>query len=72
MQSRWNDGAFTTQMENLVWTASPTIRRYLHRLVSGHPECDWVTYSEWKHLPPMVDRALVLGCGSGWLERALA
>jgi SAM-dependent methyltransferase len=72
MNSRWNDGAFTSQMENLVWTASPTVRRYLHELVSGHPECDWVTYAEWKHLPPVVDRALVLGCGSGWLERALA
>ena len=72
MNSRWNDGVFTTQMENLVWTASPTVRRYLHKLVSGHPECDWVTYSEWKYLPPAVDRALVLGCGSGWLERALA
>ena len=72
MQSRWNDGTFTARMENLVWTASPTVRRYLHELVSGHPECDWVTYVEWKHLPEAVDRALVLGCGSGWLERALA
>ncbi len=58
-------------MENLVWTASPTIRRYLHRLVSGQSDCDWLTWVEWKHLPPSVDRGLVLGCGSGWLERAL-
>lgn len=72
MESRWNDGAFTARMENLVWTASPTVRRYLHELVSGNPDCDWVTYLEWKHLPPRVDRALVLGCGPGWLERALA
>jgi SAM-dependent methyltransferase len=71
MGSRWNDEVFTSHMERLVWTASPTVRRYLHRLVSGQPECDWVTYVEWKHLPPRVDRALVLGCGSGWLERAL-
>jgi SAM-dependent methyltransferase len=58
-------------MESLVWTASPTVRRYLHRLVSGRPDCDWLTWVEWKHLPHTVDRALVLGCGSGWLERVL-
>ncbi|MEO8431426.1 MAG: class I SAM-dependent methyltransferase [Acidobacteriota bacterium] len=72
MTSRWNDPSFTASMENQVWTASPTIRRYLHRLVSGNPDCDWLTWVESKHLPPAVDRALVLGCGSGWLERALA
>lgn len=72
METRWNDGAFTSHVENLVWTASSTVRRYLHRLVSGNPECDWLTYVEWKHLAPRVDRALVLGCGSGWLERALS
>jgi SAM-dependent methyltransferase len=72
MDSRWNDRRFTIHEENLVWTASPTVRRYIHRLVSGHPECDWVTHVEWTHLPATVERALVLGCGSGWLERALA
>jgi SAM-dependent methyltransferase len=70
--TRWNDGAFTSHVESLVWTASPVVRRYLHRLVTGSPDCDWVTWAEWKYLPPRVDRALVLGCGSGWLERALA
>jgi SAM-dependent methyltransferase len=71
METRWNDGAFTSHVENLVWTASPVVRRYLHRLVTGDPDCDWVTWAEWKYLPAKVDRALVLGCGSGWLERAL-
>lgn len=69
--SRWNDGAFTSHLERLVWTASPVVRRYLHRLVSGDPNCDWLTFVESRHLPDRVDRALVLGCGSGWLERAL-
>lgn len=72
METRWNDGDFKSHVENLVWTASPIVRRYLHRLVTGQPECDWVTWVEWKYLPPKVDRALVLGCGSGWLERALS
>ena len=72
MQTRWNDGRFTQNLDAMVWTASPIVRRYLHRLVSGSPECDWPTWVRAKHLPPDVNRLLVLGCGSGWLERALA
>jgi SAM-dependent methyltransferase len=72
VQTRWNDPRFTTSLESLVWTASPVVRKYLHTLVSGDPNCDWLTYVEWRHLPARVDRALVIGCGSGWLERALA
>jgi SAM-dependent methyltransferase len=71
-ESRWNDGAFTTQLESLVWTASPIVRRYLHRLATGDPACDWLTAIRFRYLPGVVRRALVLGCGSGWLERALA
>ena len=73
MQTRWNDSGFTTDLENLVWTSSPIVRRYLHLLATGDANCDWLTYLEWRHLESQLDRALVLGCGSlGWLERALA
>jgi SAM-dependent methyltransferase len=73
MQTRWNDNQFTTDLESLVWTASPVVRRYLHILATGDANCDWLTYVEWRHLAPKLDRALVLGCGSaGWLEQALA
>jgi SAM-dependent methyltransferase len=71
-ETRWNDGAFTTQLQSLVWTASPLIRRYLHRVATGNPACDWLTGVRFRYLPSVVRRALVLGCGSGWLERALA
>ena len=70
--TRWDDGQFTAHLELLVWTASPVVKRYLHALVSGDPNCDWLTWVEAAHLRPGLDRALVLGCGSGWLERALA
>jgi SAM-dependent methyltransferase len=70
--SRWNNARFTTHLETLVWMASPVIRRYLHRIASGNPDCDWLTFVRARHLPPLVRRTLVLGCGSGWLERALA
>lgn len=72
MQTRWNDGQFTGNLNAMVWTASATVRRYLHFLVSGSPECDWPTWVRAHHLPCQVDRLLVLGAGSGWLERALA
>jgi SAM-dependent methyltransferase len=71
-ESRWNDGSFTTQLESLVWTASPIVRRYLHRVATGDPLCDWLTAVRFRYLRGVVRRALVLGCGSGWLERALA
>ena len=70
--TRWDDGRFTSHLELLVWTASPVVRRYLHALVSGDPDCDWLTWVEHAHLSPNLNAALVLGCGSGWLERALA
>ena len=70
--TRWDDGRFTSHLESLVWTASPVVRRYLHALVSGDPACDWLTWAEHAHLSAGLDRALVLGCGSGWLERAIA
>jgi SAM-dependent methyltransferase len=70
--TRWDDGKFTAHLELLVWTASPIVKRYLHTLVTGDPNCDWLTWVEAAHLPPRAERALVLGCGSGWLERALA
>jgi SAM-dependent methyltransferase len=72
IQTRWDDGQFTAHLELLVWTASPIVKRYLHALVSGNPDCDWLTWVEAAHLPARADRALVLGCGAGWLERALA
>jgi SAM-dependent methyltransferase len=70
--TRWDDRRFTSHLESLVWTASPVVRRYLHALVSGDPGCDWLTWVEHAHLSPDLESALVLGCGSGWLERALA
>jgi len=65
MKTSWNDGQFKATLENLVWTSSPIVRRYLHLLVTGDPRCDWATYVEWRHLAPSLDSALVLGCGSG-------
>ena len=61
---------------------SPVVRAYLNQLVSGDPHVDWLTWA-WHH-PEVRRRAgraatggagwrvLVLGCGTGWLERSIA
>jgi SAM-dependent methyltransferase len=67
-----DDDQLPAHLELLVWTASPVVKSYLHALVSGDPNCDWLTWVEAAHLPERASRALVLGCGAGWLERALA
>jgi SAM-dependent methyltransferase len=72
VQTRWSDSQFTGSLDDKVWTASPVVRRYLHTLASGSPDCDWLTWVRANHLPERVERVLVIGCGSGWLERALA
>jgi len=41
-------------------------------MVSGDPRCDWVTWMLHRYAVGMGLKALVLGCGEGWLERALA
>jgi len=71
-ETRWNDSSFRSELESRVWTSSPVVRRYLHRLATGDENCDWLTYVEARHLAPSLESALVLGCGSGWLERAVA
>jgi SAM-dependent methyltransferase len=55
-----------------VWTSSRVVREYLHERVSGNPGCDWVTWMLHRHATGENLRALVLGSGEGWLERALA
>lgn len=71
VRERWSPA----EMECLaprVWTSSRVVREYLHERVSGNPGCDWVTWMLHRHATGENLRALVLGSGEGWLERALA
>ena len=47
----------------------------MNRLATGHPDCDWLTWFKAHWLPASAEgetkQCLVLGCGDGWLERAL-
>ena len=69
--SRWDNPAFTQHLVQRVWTASSVVRRYLHTLASGNEETDWWTTVADRHAGEL-DPLLVLGCGSGRIERLAA
>jgi SAM-dependent methyltransferase len=77
----WSDHDFTDHLARIHWMGSPVVRAYLNRLASGDPDVDWLTWAWDAHVRPGLRQldpggsgdvsVLVLGCGSGWLERAL-
>ncbi len=69
---RWQDGSFTADLSQIHWMASPIVRQYLNRRASGDPNCDWLTWMLGRYISHRSHRVLVLGCGDGWLERAIA
>jgi SAM-dependent methyltransferase len=54
------------------WVPSPALQAHLNRTATGNPRYDWLSFVRAEHLPPRVPRTLVLGCGNGFLERALS
>jgi SAM-dependent methyltransferase len=73
-EERWGDTDSTAALRSVFWTSSDVIGRYLNRRATGDPNADWLTWLDHVVLRPS-GRALdclVLGCGEGWLERALA
>ena len=54
------------------WVPSSALQRHLNRTATGNPDFDWLSYVRALHLPASLGRALVIGCGNGDLERALA
>ncbi len=71
---RWGDRGFTGALRAVHWMASPVIQAHLNRLATGRADCDWLTWAAYHHIAPLPGEktCLVLGCGDGWLERALA
>jgi SAM-dependent methyltransferase len=51
---------------------SAALQRHLNRAATGNADIDWLSYVRALHLPAVLPRTLVLGCGNGHLERALA
>jgi SAM-dependent methyltransferase len=68
----WNDAQFTERLAHVNWMANTAVLMHLNERATGDPARDWL--SSWAHRWFVGDalRVLVLGCGEGWLERALA
>src|SRR6185369_8821817 len=69
---KWGSAEFTHTLAEVSWTASTAVLMHLNERSTGDPARDWL--SAWAHRWFVGDalRVLVLGCGEGWLERAVA
>jgi 2-polyprenyl-3-methyl-5-hydroxy-6-metoxy-1,4-benzoquinol methylase len=68
----WNDAGHAHQLAHATWMANTAVLMHLNERATGDPARDWL--SSWAHRWFAGDhlRVLVLGCGEGWLERAVA
>jgi 2-polyprenyl-3-methyl-5-hydroxy-6-metoxy-1,4-benzoquinol methylase len=68
----WNDAAYAERLSHANWMANTAVLMHLNERATGDPARDWL--SAWAHRWFVGDnlRVLVLGCGEGWLERAVA
>ena len=68
----WNDAQFAERLAHSNWMANTAVLMHLNERATGDPARDWL--SSWAHRWFVGDglRVLVLGCGEGWLERAVA
>jgi 2-polyprenyl-3-methyl-5-hydroxy-6-metoxy-1,4-benzoquinol methylase len=68
----WNDAAYSERLAHANWMANTAVLMHLNERATGDPARDWL--SSWAHRWFVGEnlRVLVLGCGEGWLERAVA
>ncbi|HVG24145.1 MAG TPA: methyltransferase domain-containing protein [Thermoanaerobaculia bacterium] len=68
----WNDEQRARHLAGATWMANTAVLMHLNERATGDPARDWL--SSWAHRWFVGDalRVLVLGCGEGWLERAIA
>jgi SAM-dependent methyltransferase len=67
----WNDPHYTERLAHANWMANTAVLMHLNERATGDPARDWL--SSWAHRWFVGNdlRVLVLGCGEGWLERAV-
>ena len=54
------------------WVPSVALQRHLNLTATGDPNQDWLSHVRLRHFSASARRILVLNCGLGYLERALA
>src|SRR5437870_2053584 len=69
---RWGDARFTHTLGEITWMSPVAVLVHLNERATGDPARDWLR--NWAHRWFIGSnlRVLVLGCGEGWLERAIA
>jgi Methyltransferase domain len=68
----WSDPGYTRVLEKAQWMAAPEVLLYLNQRSTGDSSLDWLSGWAVRYFVGQNLRVLVLGCGEGWLERALA
>lgn len=53
------------------WNDLPEVLAYMCRRATGDPGLWWMDYLKQRYATPPLERALVLACGNGWVERGL-
>jgi SAM-dependent methyltransferase len=68
----WNSAEFTHTLREVSWMASTAVLMHLNERATGDPARDWLSSWAHRYFVGRDLRVLVLGCGEGWLERAVA
>ena len=67
----WGDAARTRDLAHVSWMASTAVLVHLNERATGDPARDWLSGWAWRWCTGENLRVLVVGCGEGWLERAI-
>src|SRR4051812_9473871 len=69
---KWGSAEFTHTLAEVSWMASTAVLMHLNERATGDPARDWLSSWAHRYFAGSDLRVLVLGCGEGWLERAIA
>lgn len=53
------------------WNDLPAVVAHLQELSTGNRHLWWIPYVKQRYAPEPIERVLVIGCGSGWVDRDL-
>jgi len=69
---RWGSAEYTHTLGEVSWMASTAVLMHLNERATGDPARDWLSSWAHRYFQGRDLRVLVLGCGEGWLERAIS
>ena len=69
---RWGSAEYTHTLGEVSWMASTAVLMHLNERATGDPARDWLSSWAHRYFHGHDLRVLVLGCGEGWLERAIS